>query len=100
MPVVLQRKFNLLREESEGYAKMITLLSRSGPSGLSEATADATVRAALAHASFAIGVYFRLSLGETSAMPRSWLPQPSQCARAASEDVLRGAPSSSRRRQP
>ena len=42
--MVLQRKFNLLREESEGYAKMITLLSRSGPSGLSEVTADATAR--------------------------------------------------------
>ena len=38
-----QRKFNLLREESEGYAKVITLLCRSGPAGLSEATADATV---------------------------------------------------------
>ena len=41
-----QRKFNLLREESEGYAKVITLLNRPAPSGLSEATADAVVRIA------------------------------------------------------
>ncbi|KAI5072915.1 hypothetical protein GOP47_0013021 [Adiantum capillus-veneris] len=38
-----QTKFNLLREESEGYAKLVTLLSRRGPDGLIKQTAPAVI---------------------------------------------------------
>lgn len=38
-----QTKFNLLREESEGYAKLITLLSQRGPDGLTERTAPVVI---------------------------------------------------------
>eukprot|EP00250_Pteridium_aquilinum_P010635 c19529_g1_i1 orf=214-5961(+) len=38
-----QTKFNLLREESEGYAKLVTLLSRRGSDGLIKQTAPAVI---------------------------------------------------------
>ncbi|KAH7352984.1 hypothetical protein KP509_19G073400 [Ceratopteris richardii] len=38
-----QTKFNLLREESEGYAKLVTLLSRRGSDGLIKETAPAVI---------------------------------------------------------
>ncbi|KAL3684910.1 hypothetical protein R1sor_002932 [Riccia sorocarpa] len=38
-----QTKFNLLREESEGYAKLLTLLCQGGPDGLTKQTSTAVV---------------------------------------------------------
>ncbi|BBM99302.1 THO complex subunit 2 [Marchantia polymorpha subsp. ruderalis] len=38
-----QTKFNLLREESEGYAKLLTLLCQRGPDGLTKQTSTAVV---------------------------------------------------------
>ncbi|CAM6089899.1 unnamed protein product [Calypogeia fissa] len=38
-----QTKFNLLREESEGYAKLLTLLCQQGPDGLTEQTSAAVI---------------------------------------------------------
>jgi len=38
-----QRKFNLLREESEGYAKLVTLLNQAGAGAVAEESADAVV---------------------------------------------------------
>ncbi|CAK9221020.1 unnamed protein product, partial [Sphagnum troendelagicum] len=38
-----QTKFNLLREESEGYAKLLTLLSQRGPDGLTPQRATAVI---------------------------------------------------------
>ena len=43
--VYTQRKFNLLREESEGYAKLVTLLNQAGAGAVTDATADAVVSA-------------------------------------------------------
>jgi THO complex subunit 2 len=40
-----QQKFNLLREESEGYAKVLTVLNNGGDAALSAATLPAVVRA-------------------------------------------------------
>lgn len=40
-----QTKFNLLREESEGYAKLLTLLSQRGPDGLTHEKAPAVISA-------------------------------------------------------
>ncbi|KAG0583882.1 hypothetical protein KC19_3G168800 [Ceratodon purpureus] len=40
-----QTKFNLLREESEGYAKLLTLLSQRGPDGLTREKAPAVIGA-------------------------------------------------------
>ncbi|XP_024388621.1 THO complex subunit 2 isoform X2 [Physcomitrium patens] len=40
-----QTKFNLLREESEGYAKLLTLLSQRGPDGLAHEKAPAVISA-------------------------------------------------------
>ncbi|KAJ7559201.1 hypothetical protein O6H91_04G074300 [Diphasiastrum complanatum] len=47
-----QTKFNLLREESEGYAKLLTLLSQQGPDGLSFQTAPmiiSTMKSLIGH---------------------------------------------------
>jgi len=41
--VYTQRKFNLLREESEGYAKLVTLLNQAGSGSLQQCRADAAV---------------------------------------------------------
>lgn len=41
--IYTQRKFNLLREESEGYSKMVTLLNQSGAGVLTAECFDATV---------------------------------------------------------
>eukprot|EP01018_Ginkgo_biloba_P036677 Gb_33812 [translate_table: standard] len=38
-----QTKFNLLREESEGYAKLVTLLCQHGSGGLTHKTASAAI---------------------------------------------------------
>lgn len=38
-----QTKFNLLREESEGYAKLVTLLCQCGSGGLTHRTASAVI---------------------------------------------------------
>lgn len=38
-----QTKFNLLREESEGYAKLVTLLCQCGSGGLTHRTASAAI---------------------------------------------------------
>ncbi|GJP77194.1 hypothetical protein CLOP_g7622 [Closterium sp. NIES-67] len=43
--VYTQTKFNLLREDSEGYAKLITILSQKGPLGLNSRSANAVVDA-------------------------------------------------------
>lgn len=40
-----QQKFNLLREQSEGYAKVLTVLNNSGAAALSAATLPAVVKA-------------------------------------------------------
>lgn len=40
-----QQKFNLLREESEGYAKVLTVLNNGGEAALSAATLPDVVRA-------------------------------------------------------
>ena len=42
--VYTQRKFNLLREESEGYAKLVTLLHQVGAGALQPQHVQATVR--------------------------------------------------------
>eukprot|EP00249_Psilotum_nudum_P028878 c38857_g1_i1 orf=121-957(-) len=47
-----QTKFNLLREESEGYAKLVTLLSQRGPDGLTEESAPiviSTIKSLIGH---------------------------------------------------
>lgn len=47
-----QTKFNLLREESEGYAKLVTLLSRRGPDGLIKQTTPvviSTIKSLIGH---------------------------------------------------
>jgi len=42
--VYKQNKFNLLREESEGYAKLITTLNRFGADAISEASAAEEIK--------------------------------------------------------
>jgi THO complex subunit 2 len=46
--VYQQQKFNLLREESEGYAKVLTALNRVGAAAVSEKSAPGLVRLAIA----------------------------------------------------
>ena len=41
--VYTQKKFNLLREESEGYSKLITLLSQAGSGAISVTGLDHVV---------------------------------------------------------
>ena len=41
-------RYNLLREESEGYAKLVTLLNQFGDSAITDMNYEATVRASLA----------------------------------------------------
>lgn len=41
--VYTQRKFNLAREESEGYSKLVTLLNQSGAGSIKAAAAEAAV---------------------------------------------------------